>query len=205
MWGMSLKALMRSKLKMVNKMAGNVFGDKFTTPTGRVSFPYVFEKAKSLEAGKEGKYEVTLYIPKSEDISGIRKILEKVAREAFGTKFTTLEKLKHPPIKDGDDKDPSDPAYGHWIIRAKSAKRPLVVDASRTVIESKDDLYGGCYGRINVTPASYAIPTGWGVTLYLNAVQKVKDGERFGGSGVRAEEAFEALSIEEPVSLDENF
>jgi hypothetical protein len=180
---------------------GSVFGDKMTTPTGRISFPYVFEKATSLEAGKEGKYEVTLYIPKTEDISKLRANLEKVCREAFGAKFQSLEKLKHPPIKDGDEKDPSDPAYGHWIIRAKSAKRPLVVDASRTQIESKEDIYGGCYGRINVTPASYSIPTSWGVTLYLNAVQKVKDGSRFGGGGVSAEEAFEALAVEEDDSF----
>ena len=175
----------------------SVFGDKMTTPTGRVSFPYVFEKATSLEAGKEGKYEITLYIPKSEDISALRKNLEKVCREAFGAKFQSLEKLKHPPIKDGDDKDPSDPAYGHWIIRAKSSKRPVVVDASRSPIDSKEAIYGGCFGRINVTPASYAIPTGWGVTLYLNALQKVKDGDRFGGGGVSAEEVFEALAVEE--------
>lgn len=186
-------------------MAGNVFGEKMTTPTGRVSFPFVFEKAKSLEAGKDGKYEVTLYIPKSEDIAPLRKALEKVAREAFGTKFTSLEKLKHPPIKDGDEKDPSDPAYGHWVIRAKSAKRPLVVDASRAVIENKEAIYGGCYGRVNITPASYAIPTGWGVTLYLNALQKVRDGERLGGGGVSAEEVFETLAVEEPVSIEENF
>jgi len=183
----------------------SVFGEKMTTPTGRVSFPYVFEKAKSLEAGKEGKYEITLYIPKTEDISALRKNLEKVAKEAFGAKFVSLDKLKHPPIKDGDDKDPSDPAYGHWIIRAKSAKRPVVVDASRTPVESKDALYGGCYGRINITPASYQIPTGWGVTLYLNAVQKVKDGERFGGGGVSAEEVFEALAVSEPVDIEDNF
>lgn len=193
---------MRSKIKRVNNM-GSVFGEKMTTPTGRVSFPYVFEKAKSLEAGKEGKYEITLYIPKSEDISKLRANLEKVAKEAFGAKFQSLEKLKHPPIKDGDEKDPSDPAYGHWIVRAKSAKRPVVVDGARSPIESKDALYGGCYGRINITPASYAIPTGWGVTLYLNAVQKVKDGERFGGGGVSAEEVFEALSVDS--NEDDNF
>lgn len=199
---MSSRASMRSKMKKVNKM-GSVFGEKMTTPTGRVSFPYVFEKAASLEAGKEGKYEITLYIPKSEDISKLRANLEKVAREAFGAKFQSLEKLKHPPIKDGDEKDPSDPAYGHWIIRAKSAKRPVVVDASRSPIESKEAIYGGCFGRINITPASYAIPTGWGVTLYLNAVQKVKDGERFGGGGVSAEEVFEALSVD--ANEDDNF
>lgn len=180
---------------------GSVFGAKLTTPTGRVSFPYVFEKAKSMEAGKEGKYEITLYIPKSEDISHIRKTLENVCKEAFGAKFVSLEKLKHPPIKDGDEKDPSDPAYGHWIIRAKSSKRPVVVDGSRSNIESKEAIYGGCFGRINVTPASYSIPTGFGVTLYLNAVQKVKDGERFGGGGVSAEEVFESLSVEEDDSF----
>jgi len=201
---MSLKATTRFNNERKKKMA-SVFGEKMTTPTGRVSFPYVFEKAKSLEAGKDGKYEITLYIPKTEDISAFRANLEKVAREAFGTKFVSLEKLKHPPIKDGDDKDPSDPAYGHWIIRAKSSKRPVVVDASRSPIESKDALYGGCYGRINITPASYAIPTGWGVTLYLNAVQKVKDGERFGGGGVSAEDVFEALAVSEPVSIEDNF
>lgn len=199
---MSSRASMRSKMRKVNKM-GSVFGEKMTTPTGRVSFPYVFEKAASLEAGKEGKYEITLYIPKSEDISKLRANLEKVAKEAFGAKFQSLEKLKHPPIKDGDDKDPSDPAYGHWIIRAKSAKRPVVVDASRSPIESKEAIYGGCFGRINITPASYAIPTGWGVTLYLNAVQKVKDGDRFGGGGVSAEEVFEALSVD--ANEDDNF
>jgi hypothetical protein len=185
--------------------SSTVFGEKLTTPTGRVSFPYVFEKAKSLEAGKEGKYEITLLIPKTEDISKLRAMCEKVAKEAFGAKFQGLEKLKHPPIKDGDDKDPTDPAFGHWIIRGKSSKRPIVVDASRSAIESKEAVYGGCYGRINVTPASYQIPTGWGVTLYLNAVQKVKDGEKFGGSGVSAQDVFEALAVEESSSIDDNF
>jgi hypothetical protein len=182
-------------------MAGSVYGTRITTPTGRISFPYLFEKARSLDPGKEDKYEVTLYIPKSEDISALRAEMEKVCKEAFGAKFQSLEKLKHPPIKDGDSKDPTDPAYGHWIIRAKSAKRPVVCDGSRVNIESKEQVYGGCYGRINVTPGSYSQATGFGVTLYLNAVQKVKDGERFGGGGVSAEEVFEVLGD----SVEDNF
>lgn len=182
----------------------SVYGDKLTTPVGRISFPFLFEKAKSLEAGKEGKYEVTLLIPKTEDITTLRKALESVAKQAFGAKFVSLEKLKHPPIKDGDEKDPSDPAYGHWIIRAKSAKKPLVVDAVRSPITDKEAIYGGCYGRIHVTPASYSAPIGWGITLYVNAVQKIKDGERFGGTSVSAEEAFEALTVEDPMG-DEGF
>lgn len=188
-------------------MGKDVYGKPFTTPIGRVSYPYVFERAKALEAGKEGKYEITLLIPKTEDITPIRAALESVAREAFGTKFQGLDKLKHPPIKDGDEKGAGDPAFGHWVIRAKSSKRPGVVDGSRAPIERKEDLYGGAFGRISVTPASYAMPTSWGVTMYLNAVQKVRDGERFGGSGMSAEEAFEALSESEtqPLSVGDNF
>jgi hypothetical protein len=93
------------------------------------------------------------------------------------------------------------------VIRAKTSKRPLVVDGSRTRIEQKEQLYGGAFGRINVTPASYSLPTSWGVTLYLNAVQKVRDGERFGGGDVNAEAAFEALSDSEtqPVDVGDNF
>jgi hypothetical protein len=35
---------------------------------------------------------------------------------------------------------------------------------------------------VNLTPASYQIPSGWGITFYLNAVQKVKTGEKFAGT-----------------------
>lgn len=187
-------------------MAKNdVYGDRMTTPIGRISYPFVFDRAKSLQPDKEGKYEITLYIPKTEDISALRAALEKIAREAFGTKFRTLEALTHPPIKDGDQKGAGDPAFGHWIIRAKSAKKPGVVGPDRSRIENKEQIYGGCFGRLNITPATYSVPTGWGVTMYLNAVQKVKDGERFGGGGVSAEDAFEALAVEEPASIDDNF
>ena len=178
-------------------MAKNVMGKKLITPIGRISYPFVFDKAKSMEEGKEGKYEVTLYIPKSEDISELRGEMERVAREAFGAKFVSLEKLKSPPIKDGDDKAAGDPANGHWIIRGKSSQKPLIVDGVKNRIEAKEQIYGGAYGRLNITPASFALPTQWGITLYLNAVQKVRDGERFGGGGISAEEAFEALSESE--------
>lgn len=183
----------------------DVYGDRLTTPIGRFSYPYVFERAKSLQEGKEGKYEVTLLIPKSTDLSGLRKAMESIAKQAFGTKFVSLEKLKHPPIRDGDEKGADDPAYGHWVIRAKSGKRPMVVGPDRSLIEDKEQIYGGAFGRLNVTPASYALPTSWGVTLYLNAVQKARDGERFGGTGISAEQAFETLATEEPLSIDSNF
>jgi hypothetical protein len=182
----------------------NVYSEKITTPIGRFSYPSVFQKSKGMD-GAEGKYEVTLLIPKSTDISSLRKELETVAKEAFGTKFQSLEKLKNPPVRDGDEKDPGDPARGHWIIRAKSSRRPGVVGPDKLPIDEEQEIYGGCYGRLNVTVGSYSMTGNWGVTLFLNAVQKAKDGERFGGSGGSAEDAFEALAVETSGSLSDNF
>ena len=186
-------------------MAKDVYGSRLTTPIGRFSYPYVFEKAKAVEEGKVGKYEVTLLIPKTEDIKPLIAACESVAKEAFGAKFQGLSKLKHPPIKDGDDKGPEDPAYGHWVIRAKSKDKPVIVGPDRRPITNKDDIYGGAWGRLLVCPASYQMPLSFGITLYLSALQKARDGERFGGNAVRAEDAFEELAFAEPVSIEENF
>jgi hypothetical protein len=179
-----------------NMAAGkSVYSDKIITPMGRFSYPSVFEKSKGMD-GAEGKYEVTLLIPKTTDISALKKELEKVAKEAFGPKFISLEKLKNPPLRDGDEKEPGDPANGHWIIRAKSSRRPLVVGPDRLAIDDPEEIYGGCYGRLNVVIGSYTMTGNWGVTFFLNAVQKAKDGERFGGSGLMsAESAFEELAV----------
>jgi hypothetical protein len=186
-------------------MTKGVYGSKITTPIGRFSYPFVFEKAKSLEEGKEGKYEITLYIPKSEDITPLIAECERVAREAFGAKFQGLSKLKHPPIKDGDEKGPDDPAYNCWIVRAKTNDRPLVVGPDRKLVTSKEEIYGGAYGRLSVSPASYTMSISWGITLYLNAVQKAREGERFGGGSVRAEDVFQELAHAEPLTIEENF
>ena len=62
--------------------------------------------------------------------------------------------------------------------------QPKLGNHKRRPIEDKEEVYGGCWGRVNVTPGSYSTSGNWGVTLYLNAVQKVKDGEAFGGGAV---------------------
>lgn len=186
-------------------MAKAVYGSRVVTPIGRFSYPYVFEKAKALEDGSEGKYEITLLIPKTEDIKALVAECEKVAKEAFGAKFQGLSKLKHPPIKDGDEKGPEDPAFGHWVIRAKSKDRPVICGPDRARITDKDQIYGGAWGRLSVSPASYQMSLSFGITLYLSAVQKARDGERFGGALVSPENAFEELAFAEPVSIEENF
>ncbi len=177
----------------------DVYGDKFNTPVGRFSYPHLFEKAPAID-GKEGKYEVTLLIPKTVNTVDMKKRLEDVAKKAFGTKFKTLEALKNPPIRDGDtiadDKNAEgkdgESFRGNWVIKARSGRRPPVAGADKLPLE-KEDIYGGCWGRMHVTPGSYNNAGNWGVTLYLDAVQKQKDGERFGGGGVDPDAVFDAF------------
>lgn len=171
----------------VKESKGNFYGDKVVTPVGRMSYPSLFTKTVEKDDNgqpREGKYELVLYIPKTEDISRLRAGLEEVGRAFYGAKWKGLDKVDKCPIKDGDDKD--DPAAKDcWVVRANTARKPGVVRKDGSVIEAmdKDEIYGGCYGRMSLIPASYDNPKNKGVKFYLENVQKTADGERFGGGG----------------------
>jgi len=49
-------------------------------------------------------------------------------------------------------------------------------------------LYGGCYARVSFTTYAYDSQCYQGVSFGLRAVQKAKDGERFGGAKASAQE-----------------
>lgn len=184
-----------------------MYGDKVNTPIGRMSYPHVFKKVAQMDPAKPPRYEATLLIPKETDISQLKQAVEKVGQEAFGAKWKGVEKLKNPTIRDGDEMDNAQ-TRGHWVIKASTKDRPLVVGPDKRPIDEDTEkgVYGGCWARYNVTPASYDVSGSWGVTFYLNAVQKAKDGERFGGQGV-SEDVFEAFedSNPNPQSADDNF
>ncbi len=194
-------------------MAKDVYGDRFNTPIGRVSYPAVFKKKQGMD-GSEGKFELTLLIPKSTDLTDLRARLDKVGKEAFGDLWKGVDKQKNPTIRDGDEYADDKKAEGkdgevyrgHWFIKARTSKRPGVVGPDKTPLgESDDSFYGGCYARMNVTPGSYSTNGNRGVTLYLNAVQKVKDGERFGGGGVDPDAVFDAFETDDASGGDDNF
>ena len=181
-------------------MGKDVYGEKFNTPVGRFSYPHVFKKAQGMD-GAEGKYEVTLLIPKTTDIADLKKRLEEVGKEAFGAAWKGVEKQKNPTIRDGDEianekkaegKD-GETFRGNWVVRPRTSRRPGVVGPDKRPIEDEEQIYGGCWGRLNVTPGSYNTSGNKGVTLYLNAVQKAKDDEAFGGGRVDPDSVFEAM------------
>ena len=58
-------------------------------------------------------------------------------------------------------------------------------------------IYAGCYCQAVVVAKAVKSGTQWFITLYLQAVRFVKDGESFAGAKVDVDDAFEDLGDEE--------
>lgn len=163
------------------------------------SWPFVFEKDDS----NDPKYRVTVIIDKKD-----KKNLKKI-KDALGVAYQegvkspkmwngAKPKIKKNPLHDGDElNDKGEPKgeelKGKMHFTASSNRPVQVIDKSGRVLESDDDFYGGCIGSIIVKAAAYKNQS-VGVGLYVNAICKTDDGERFGGGGkVNAQEAFSDL------------
>lgn len=166
--------------------------------TGKCRFSYVniFQPRKS-EDGGEAKYELTLLIPKSDKktykaiISAIEAASKKGAAK-FGDKWPAKPKS---PLKDGDgykdNGDEYDPeCKGHWVLRARSNRKPDIVNVDREDILDKNEVYSGCYGRATIDFFPFAVPTNKGISCGLGNVQKLADGEALGGGRTKAADDF---------------
>lgn len=155
---------------------------KFVTGKVRFSFVHVFEPAETLNGSL--KYSVSILIPKSDKdtVARFNKAFEecKAANAAyFGG---SIPKMLKGGLRDGDaEKD--DPVYvGHYFINANSNEKPGIVDADLNPIMDKDEFYSGCYGRASITLYPYDASGSKGIAAGLNNVQKLEDGEKFGGA-----------------------
>lgn len=172
-----------------------VFINGIKTPKGRVSYPFL-DKPDMTGQFATKKYKASLLIPKESDISILRNAVIKCAKETWGDEIKSMKDFQS-PFQDGDKKK-GDESNGCVVITGKNKKRPLLVGPGRGDLEP-DDVYGGCYARFAVTVYSYEgsetvkQPDGSkttelvrGVTLLLDGVQKIEDGESFGGGGITA-------------------
>ena len=152
--------------------------------TGRVrfSFPHVFNPF-AME-GQAPKYSVQLLIPKTdvETVQAIRSAIEAAKQEGvikFGGKVPAILKT---PLRDGDLEKPDREEYkGHYFMSCSSKTRPGVVDRNRQPILDETDVYGGCYGRVSLNFYAFNTSGNKGIACGLNNLQKLEDGESFGG------------------------
>jgi hypothetical protein len=155
---------------------------KVITGKCRLSFVNIFKPVVGMDGG-EPKYSVCLLIPKT-DKATVKKIKDAV--EAAKADGISLWGGKVPgnlktPLRDGDAERADRPEYaGMYFMNVSSKKKPGVVDANRNDIDDESEVYSGCYGRASINFYAYSNRSK-GVGAGLNNIQKIADGERFGG------------------------
>lgn len=157
----------------------------------RLSYANIFE-ARAMEEGDTKKFSTAILIPKKDKVTlaKMEKAIE-VAKQEGKTKWKgKIPATLKLPLRDGDEEKPDDDNYaGVMFLNCSSVKRPKVVDENRNEILDADEVYSGCFARVALNFYPFAGKSN-GIAVGLNAVQKLKDGDRLGGGGVDIDEAF---------------
>jgi hypothetical protein len=191
---------------------------KMVTPNFRVSYPNVFvARANELKV-RDGKpvmeYSLQALFPhfnamKDEEkakMTALQAAIEEVAVDMWGSnrdlwpidkegKMSVVFPLKSQGKFDKALRKivfPEGHVEGALCANLKSEKKPGLVDAKRQPIIAPEDFYGGCWARAQVNISAYEKAGNCGVSLWLENVQKVAEGDPLGGR-MRAEDAFEAV------------
>lgn len=186
-----------------------------TTGVGTLSFPHVFATTASKNDKGETTYDIQIIIPKSQrdDVRAILLAIKKVGEAKWGANW----KKVRTPLRDGDaeadelTEDGSTKAekyperLGCYFLNARSTKPVGVYDRLRNVITDANEIYGGCKGKIAVTFYAYSSNGNHGVGAGLNGVQKIGDGEAFGGGRPSVESMFDLIEEEDDLDLEDDF
>lgn len=172
---------------------------KLMTPRFRVSFPQMFE-AKQINGQGKAKYGLTMLFTLAE----IEKDpIQKKQWQAMIDACTVVAQANWPkglpanmqnPFRKGEEKEQYQ-GYGKGVvfITAQTMTRPGLVDEKVVKIIKPEDFYAGCYAVATINPYPWTYMGKNGVSFGLQNVQKVADGEPFGGR-TNAEDDFSAAS-----------
>lgn len=185
-----------------------------TTGIGTLSFPHVFTSTKSKNDKGEDVYDIQIILPKSqrEDIRAILRAIKTVGEAKWGDKWKQVrtplrdgDKEKDELTEDGSTKGEKYPErLGCYFLNARSTKPVGVYGRDRSPITEPDAVYGGCKGKIAVTFYPYSNSGNHGIGAGLNGVQKIADGEAFGGGRPSVESMFDMLDEDDDLGLDED-
>ncbi len=164
----------------------------------RLSYEHIFTPTKFDDNQDQAKYSATFIIPKDhEDLPALKRALFEAGQEEFPADFKpgNWPKGYTCGLKDADkDTDSNDeilaeknPDYkGCYIIEANSVQRPVAVNRKKAAVTEADGIiYSGCYVNASLGIAGYTYgKVKKGVKAYLNGVQFVADGERFGSDAL---------------------
>lgn len=162
---------------------------KTNTPKFRAAFPNLFKARENKLSGKM-EYSVVALFKKGEDLDELKKVATQALVEEFGPNKQKWPRKLKSPFKDQGDRVqiddngketlPQGYERGAVYLDLKSQQKPGVVDQDVEPIIDQSEVYGGCYMVASVNAKAYNHGGNCGVSLYLNNVMKVGDGEPFG-------------------------
>lgn len=171
--------------------------DKALTPMFRVSYPNIFKPKKNELSGKEEYSLVAVFAPGT-DLTVLKKLAQAALVDKWGpdkakwptTLKSPFRKCEERKLRDGTM--PEGYPEGGIFVSMKSAQRPGLVDSEvRDIIEPRE-FYAGCYARATVTAFAYDFSGNRGVSLWMQNVQKMKDGEPIAGRA-KAQDDFDPV------------
>lgn len=163
----------------------------------RLSYEHVFTPT-SFDDTQDKKYSATFIIPKDHpDLPELKKAMLEAGKEEFPADFKTnawprgytcsLKDADKDTDSNGEVLAEKNPEYkGCFVLEANSTRRPVVIDRKKAALTEEDGvIYSGCYVNASLGAAGYTFgKVKKGVKCYLNGVQFVKDGERFGTNAI---------------------
>lgn len=153
----------------------------------RLSFPALFEPKPVASDSDEKKYQAVVLLPPETDLAPFYECVKAAMVEKFG-KAIKLSPAKN-PIRDCAEKlDLAGYEEGWHYINTKAGFQPQVVDQKRQAIIDAERIFPGCWCRFHLIAYAWSHKTGGkGVSFSLEAVQLVKEDERFDGRRDAAE------------------
>lgn len=176
------------------------------TPEARLSYPFIFEPQPPNKPDGTPKYGAALLFDEDADLTELKQAAFNVVVEKFGEKkakeLVKSGKYKfiggsHHTIRTDVESKPF-PEGTAAFINARSNNQPGVVSrvpdpntGKPQRITDPQEIYPGAIVKALVNPYWYDVDGNRGVAWGLNAIQKIRDGERLDGR-VPAEDVFEA-------------
>lgn len=176
--------------------------EKIVLKNVRLSYEHIFRADKvASDENSTPKYSASWIIKKDDpQIKRVKEALIKALDERFPGKRKPggpWPSSMHNPLKDGDELADEHAEYaGCYVLRSSSKNRPVVMGRKKEALTEEDGvIYSGCYCNVSLAAAGFDANVKKGVTVYLNGVQFLRDGERL--AGVDASNDFEELDDED--------
>jgi hypothetical protein len=167
-----------------------------TLPAGRV----VFEDIRNPRETDNGdQFGVTIYYSAKTDNAAFKEVKAAIVTALAAKNWKPdTRNVKNPFKRAGDacvygrDHERAGECYDfvededNIVIKAVTRFEPGLFSqvGGSTRVVSRDEFYSGCYAFAQVSTGTYDVEGNFGVTLYLNSLVKVGDGESLGGGAV---------------------